>query len=106
MELFLFFLTSKLLEFAWILFSLIGFHLKLPLVTKFEPIQVTLQTDQVQRIGLKRASRITLLLLLSRFMLEFSMPSYIGCQVKNIPCGTKGGVMISFDKIEVPYQCT
>ncbi|XP_020100935.1 erlin-2-B isoform X2 [Ananas comosus] len=24
-----------------------GFHLKLPLVTKFEPIQVTLQTDQV-----------------------------------------------------------
>ncbi|OAY77950.1 Erlin-2 [Ananas comosus] len=44
-----------------------GFHLKLPLVTKFEPIQVTLQTDQV----------------------------------KNIPCGTKGGVMISFDKIEV-----
>lgn len=44
-----------------------GYHLKLPLITQFEPIQVTLQTDQV----------------------------------KGIPCGTKGGVMISFDKIEV-----
>ncbi|XP_020242375.1 erlin-2-B isoform X2 [Asparagus officinalis] len=44
-----------------------GFHLKLPLITQFEPIQVTLQTDLV----------------------------------RDIPCGTKGGVMISFDKIEV-----
>ncbi|XP_043704429.1 erlin-2-like isoform X2 [Telopea speciosissima] len=44
-----------------------GFHLKLPLITQFEPIQVTLQKDQV----------------------------------KDIPCGTKGGVMISFGKIEV-----
>lgn len=44
-----------------------GFHLKLPLITQFEPIQVTIQTDQV----------------------------------RDIPCGTKGGVMISFDKIEV-----
>lgn len=44
-----------------------GFHLKMPLVTQFEPIQVTLQTDQV----------------------------------KDIPCGTKGGVMINFEKIEV-----
>ncbi|KAJ3697968.1 hypothetical protein LUZ61_001673 [Rhynchospora tenuis] len=44
-----------------------GFHLMMPLVTKFEPIQVTLQTDLV----------------------------------RDIPCGTKGGVMISFDKIEV-----
>lgn len=44
-----------------------GFHLKLPLITQFEPIQVTLQTDQV----------------------------------KDIPCGTKGGVMINFEKIEV-----
>ncbi|KAK9144599.1 hypothetical protein Sjap_004502 [Stephania japonica] len=44
-----------------------GYHLKLPLVTQFEPIQVTLQTDEV----------------------------------KDIPCGTKGGVMISFEKIEV-----
>ncbi|KAF8399589.1 hypothetical protein HHK36_015457 [Tetracentron sinense] len=44
-----------------------GFHLKMPLITQFEPIQVTLQTDQV----------------------------------RDIPCGTKGGVMISFEKIEV-----
>ncbi|CAA0828752.1 SPFH/Band 7/PHB domain-containing membrane-associated protein family [Striga hermonthica] len=44
-----------------------GFHLKLPVITHFEPIQVTLQTDLV----------------------------------RDIPCGTKGGVMISFEKIEV-----
>ncbi|KAJ4973528.1 hypothetical protein NE237_006702 [Protea cynaroides] len=44
-----------------------GFHSKLPLITQFESIQVTLQKDQV----------------------------------KDIPCGTKGGVMISFEKIEV-----
>ncbi|GMP93816.1 hypothetical protein CsSME_00043502 [Camellia sinensis var. sinensis] len=43
-----------------------GFHLKMPLLTHFEPIQVTLQTDLV----------------------------------RNIPCGTKGGVMINFEKIE------
>ncbi|KAI3949110.1 hypothetical protein MKW92_019125 [Papaver armeniacum] len=44
-----------------------GFHLKMPFITQYEPIQVTLQTDQV----------------------------------KDIPCGTKGGVMIYFEKIEV-----
>nr|GMD28653.1 erlin-2-B [Ipomoea batatas]GME13838.1 erlin-2-B [Ipomoea batatas] len=44
-----------------------GFHLKLPVITQFEPIQVTLQTDLV----------------------------------RDIPCGTKGGVMINFEKIEV-----
>ncbi|KAI5065386.1 hypothetical protein GOP47_0020081 [Adiantum capillus-veneris] len=44
-----------------------GFHLMLPYITRFEPIQVTIQTDEV----------------------------------KNIPCGTKGGVMIYFEKIEV-----
>ncbi|RWR72889.1 erlin-2-B [Cinnamomum micranthum f. kanehirae] len=44
-----------------------GFHLKMPFITHFEPIQVTLQTDKV----------------------------------KDIPCGTKGGVMISFEKVEV-----
>ncbi|XXG46619.1 hypothetical protein AAC387_Pa02g1420 [Persea americana] len=44
-----------------------GFHLKMPVITHFEPIQVTLQTDKV----------------------------------KDIPCGTKGGVMISFEKVEV-----
>ncbi|KAJ7943349.1 erlin-2-B [Quillaja saponaria] len=44
-----------------------GFHLKMPLITQYEPVQVTLQTDLV----------------------------------RDIPCGTKGGVMISFAKIEV-----
>uniref|UniRef100_A0A7N2LBT5 Band 7 domain-containing protein n=1 Tax=Quercus lobata TaxID=97700 RepID=A0A7N2LBT5_QUELO len=44
-----------------------GFHLKLPFITHYEPVQVTLQTDQV----------------------------------RDIPCGTKGGVMINFEKIEV-----
>ncbi|XP_057837736.1 uncharacterized protein LOC131047939 isoform X1 [Cryptomeria japonica] len=43
-----------------------GFHLKIPL-TRYEPIQVAIQTDKVT----------------------------------NIPCGTKGGVMIYFEKIEV-----
>ncbi|XP_048318467.2 uncharacterized protein LOC107428820 [Ziziphus jujuba] len=44
-----------------------GFHFKMPVITHFEPVQVTIQTDQV----------------------------------RNIPCGTKGGVMITFEKIEV-----
>ncbi|XP_024534032.1 erlin-2-B [Selaginella moellendorffii] len=44
-----------------------GFHLMVPILTQYEPIQVTIQTDQV----------------------------------KDIPCGTKGGVMIYFEKIEV-----
>lgn len=44
-----------------------GFHALIPFITKYEAIQVTIQTDQVT----------------------------------NIPCGTKGGVMIGFDKIEV-----
>ncbi|KAL8150213.1 hypothetical protein V2J09_020021 [Rumex salicifolius] len=44
-----------------------GFHWKLPFLTHYEPIQVTLQTDQVL----------------------------------DIPCGTKGGVMIYFTRVEV-----
>ncbi|EXB44836.1 hypothetical protein L484_026416 [Morus notabilis] len=44
-----------------------GFHVKMPLITQYEPVQVTIQTDQV----------------------------------RDIPCGTKGGVMITFEKIEV-----
>ncbi|RZC04179.1 erlin-2-like isoform X2 [Glycine soja] len=44
-----------------------GFHLKMPFITQYEPVQVTLQTDMVI----------------------------------DIPCGTKGGVMISFGKIEI-----
>lgn len=48
-------------------FSEPGFHMMVPFITTYEPIQVTLQTDQVT----------------------------------NIPCGTKGGVMIYFEKVEV-----
>jgi len=44
-----------------------GYHLKLPIVTTYENVQVTIQTDQVT----------------------------------DIPCGTSGGVMIYFGKIEV-----
>ncbi|XP_017307643.1 erlin-2 isoform X1 [Ictalurus punctatus] len=44
-----------------------GFHLMLPFITTYKPVQTTLQTDEV----------------------------------KNIPCGTSGGVMIHFDRIEV-----
>jgi regulator of protease activity HflC (stomatin/prohibitin superfamily) len=44
-----------------------GYHVKLPLLTTVDQVQVTLQTDAV----------------------------------KNIPCGTSGGVMIYFDKVEV-----
>lgn len=63
------FLTYNLFHISLRLSCLLvylGYHLKSS-ITEFEPIQVTLQTDQV----------------------------------KDIPCGTKGGVMINFEKIEV-----
>ncbi|XP_018330242.1 erlin-1 [Agrilus planipennis] len=44
-----------------------GYHMMIPLLTVYRPVQVTLQTDEV----------------------------------KNVPCGTSGGVMIYFDRIEV-----
>lgn len=44
-----------------------GFHMMIPFLTTFKPVQVTLQTDEV----------------------------------KNVPCGTSGGVIIYFDRIEV-----
>lgn len=40
-----------------------GWHVKMPLLTSYESVQVTVQTDKVN----------------------------------NVPCGTKGGVMIRFD---------
>ncbi|CAG9864425.1 unnamed protein product [Phyllotreta striolata] len=49
------------------LVSLPGYHMMIPLLTIYKPVQVTLQTDEV----------------------------------KNVPCGTSGGVMIYFDRIEV-----
>jgi len=44
-----------------------GFHVMMPFLTSFRPVQTTLQTDEV----------------------------------KNVPCGTSGGVVIFFDRIEV-----
>merc|ERR1711865_583041 len=44
-----------------------GYHLRFPMLTTVDQVQVTLQTDAVT----------------------------------NIPCGTSGGVMIYFDKVEV-----
>lgn len=29
---------------------------------------------------------------------------YVKLQVRDIPCGTKGGVMINFEKIEVAHE--
>lgn len=46
---------------------LAGFQAKLPFVTQYSPVQVTVQTDSVS----------------------------------GIPCGTSGGVLINFDKVEV-----
>lgn len=75
-----------------------GFHLKLPLITQYEPVQVTLQTDQV--ILWSNLWRLRILPLHS-FTLNFGILFFL--QVKDIPCGTKGGVMINFEKIEVPH---
>lgn len=44
-----------------------GYHMMIPLITTFHPVQITLQTDEI----------------------------------KNVPCGTSGGVMVYFDRIEV-----
>ncbi|CAH8864425.1 unnamed protein product [Trichobilharzia szidati] len=44
-----------------------GYHLMIPIITTFKPVQITLQTDEV----------------------------------KNVPCGTSGGVVIYFDRVEV-----
>jgi len=44
-----------------------GYHMKYPVVTRHDNVQITVQTDSVN----------------------------------SIPCGTSGGVMITFDKVEV-----
>ncbi|XP_018653051.1 putative spfh domain protein 1 precursor [Schistosoma mansoni] len=44
-----------------------GYHLMIPIITTYKPVQITLQTDEV----------------------------------KNVPCGTSGGVVIYFDRVEV-----
>ena len=47
-----------------------GVHVCLPFMTKWQAVQITVQTDLVE----------------------------------NIPCGTRGGVVIYFEKIEVPKE--
>uniref|UniRef100_A0A095AWI7 Erlin-1 n=1 Tax=Schistosoma haematobium TaxID=6185 RepID=A0A095AWI7_SCHHA len=44
-----------------------GYHLMIPIITTYKPVQITLQTDEV----------------------------------KDVPCGTSGGVVIYFDRVEV-----
>ncbi|KAL9262574.1 Erlin-2-B-like protein [Drosera capensis] len=65
-----------------------GFHVKLPLITSFEPIQVTLQTDMASFPYLQ-------------FMNIARPITSLRHTVRDIPCGTKGGVMINFTRIEV-----
>lgn len=36
--------------FMFLILTLPGFHLKMPLLTQYEPVQVTLQTDQVNSL--------------------------------------------------------
>jgi regulator of protease activity HflC (stomatin/prohibitin superfamily) len=47
-----------------------GYNIMIPLVTRMEQVQITIQTDEV----------------------------------RNIPCGTRGGIMTQFDKVEVVNQ--
>ncbi|GAA0184196.1 hypothetical protein LIER_31484 [Lithospermum erythrorhizon] len=72
-----------------------GFHLKLPLITHFEPMQVTLQTDLVRWPELLMLARLHMYVCITTFS------SMLDKTVRDIPCGTKGGVMINFEKIEV-----
>lgn len=63
-----------------------GYHFAFPLLTSFQSVQITMQTDKVS--FLLASSRLSLLSTSATFV-----------QVEQIPCGTSGGVMIYFDKI-------
>ena len=71
-----------------------GFHLKMPFLTQFEPVQVTLQTDEVNLLEQLR-------IVVSFGCISWILELCLLLQVTDIPCGTKGGVMINFGKIEV-----
>ena len=64
-----------------------GFHMMIPMLTTFRSIQTTLQTDEV------------VMIYQLSFLVIFNLVTFL--QVKNVPCGTSGGVMIYFDRIEV-----
>lgn len=75
-----------------------GFHFKMPLITQYEPVQVTIQTDQVTlALNLWNMENYKLA------CFNGSISCVIKFQVRDIPCGTKGGVMITFGKIEVRW---
>jgi hypothetical protein len=60
-----------------------GYHVMIPFLTTVKVVQTTLQTDEGKSSPLAKNKAFFFYL------------------VKNIPCGTSGGTMIYFDKIEV-----
>ena len=60
-----------------------GYHVMIPFLTTVKVVQTTLQTDE------GKSPRV------------FQKENHSVSLVKNIPCGTSGGTMIYFDKIEV-----
>lgn len=63
-----------------------GYHVMIPLLTSVKIVQTTLQTDE-GKFFVSHPPRTKIIL--------------VSSTVKNIPCGTSGGTMIYFDKIEV-----
>jgi hypothetical protein len=61
-----------------------GYHVMLPFLTSVKIVQTTLQTDEGNILKQQQKN----------FEKSFIL-------VKNIPCGTSGGTMIYFEKIEV-----
>lgn len=76
----------------------------MPFITQYEPVQVTLQTDQVVLpVSMHTAVCLYLAMYsLVDIMFILACNSFLAShmQVRDIPCGTKGGVMITFEKIE------
>ena len=64
-----------------------GYHVMIPFLTTVKVVQTTLQTDEGKSFRIFQKSK--------------SLISILSFLVKNIPCGTSGGTMIYFDKIEV-----
>lgn len=67
--------------------TLPGYHVMLPFLTTYKIVQTTLQTDEGKTICDW-----------SKFDRNIST---MNISVKNIPCGTSGGTMIYFEKVEV-----
>ena len=63
-----------------------GYHVMIPLLTSVKIVQTTLQTDEGKFFVFHPPQTKIIL---------------VSSTVKNIPCGTSGGTMIYFDKIEV-----